>query len=477
MMQNDQNDILFATYRKHPDPQLNGNPLIEALDVMLDKADVLSKLYRPHPTAIDFQELPNFYKKTQLNHFRKVISPHPTSFFMYQKFMELILCGYIDRNPLTANDIRLRTTIGENAQNGIYDDSLNLTFGMTSAPSCVITGISGASKTTTARSVLSLIRQVIPHKEFEGQPFMKEQLTYISFDCAATKSPKALALSFFAAVDKVLNTQYFQEWERRSKDSVERFYANMQLVAAKHHIGLIHIDEVQFFLKHIGSSTSPDLAVIESLFNKIGIPVILSCTLEGLDLFEPVPSSDSTKLPDITTTRRMLSEREFVFGTYPLESPEFEAIYKEFFPEAICLGGVPSEEFKLRFHQLSAGIPAIINRLARLHHEQIIITKKHSTSDIDTLNSVYKSQFRHINFALEQIRNSNPNEQSTPQQLKNYEKELPRTNNGDADWENTNTNEGTPLSIAPKVPSMPEYGNSSDSSNKVNIDDEFESGV
>jgi hypothetical protein len=173
----------------------------------------------------------------------------------------------------------------------------------------------------------------------------------------------------------------------------------------------------------------------------------------------------------------MLSEREFVFGTYPLESLEFEAIYKEFFPEAICLGGVPSKEFKLRFHRLSAGIPAIINRLARLHHEQIIITQKHSTDDIDTLNSVYKSQFRHIDFALEQIRNSNPNEQSTPQQLKNYEKELPRTNNGDADWENTNTNEGTPLSIAPKVPNMPEYGNSSDSSNKVNIDDEFESGV
>jgi hypothetical protein len=477
MMQNNQNDTLFATYRKHPDPQLNGNPLIEALDVMLNKEDVLSKLHRPHPTANSFQSLPNFYKKTQLNHFRKVISPHQTSFYMYHKFMELILCGYIDRNPLTASDIRLRTTIGENAQKGAYDDSLNLTFGMTSAPSCVITGISGASKTTTARSVLSLIPQVIQHKEFEGQPFMQKQLTYVSFDCAATKSPKALALSFFAAVDKVLGTQYFQQWERRSKDSVERFYANMQLVAAKHHIGLIHIDEVQFFLKHIGSSTSPDLAVIESLFNKIGIPVILSCTLEGLDLFEPVPSSDSTKLPDITTTRRMLSEREFVFGTYSLESPEFEEIYKEFFPESICLGGVPSKEFKLRFHRLSVGIPAIINRLARLHHEQIIITKKHSTDDIDTLNSVYKSQFRHIDFALEQIRNSNLNESPTPQQLKNYEKELPRKNNGNADWENTNANKEKPLPITAKVPEISEYGNSSDSSNTVNIDDDFESGI
>lgn len=478
MMQinNDEKNV-FATYRKHLDTLLNGNPLTEALEVILKKEDVLSRLHRPHPTADNFQELPNFYKKTQLNHFRRVISPHPYSFFLYQKCMELILCGYIDRNPLSATNIKLRTTIGENAQNGIYEENLNLTIGMTSAPSNVITGISGASKTTTARSILSLIPQVIPHKEFEGQPFMHRQLTYISFDCAATKSPKALALSFFAAVDKVLGTQYFQQWERRSKDSVERFYANMQLVATKHHIGLIHIDEVQFFLKYIGSSTSPNLAVIESLFNKIGIPVILSCTLEGLDLFEPVPSNDSSKLPDMTTVRRMLDDREFKFGNYTFNSPEFQKIYDEFFPEAICVGGLPSDEFKLRFHWLSAGIPAIINRLARLHHEQIIITNKQTTDDIETLNSVYKSQFRHIDFALEQIRNSNPDEKPTQHQLTKYEDNLPRRANGDADWGNTKGAEETKTLIAPKVPGIPEYGNSSDSSKSTKSDDDFESGV
>lgn len=473
MMQNKFVQVIPAVYGKHLDTVLNGNPLTEALTVMLERKEVINKLHKSHPTASNFIELPNFYKKTQINHFRKVISPHPHSFYMYQKFMELILCGYVDRNPFEVSYVNQRTTIGENAKEGVYDDGLNLTFDITSAPSCVVTGISGASKTTTVRSVLSLLPQVIRHQSYQGQPFQQTQLTYISFDCAASKSPKALALSFFAAVDAVLNTQYFNTWEKRTRESVERFYANMQLVAAKHHIGLIHIDEVQFFLKHITSSDSPNLTVIESLFNKIGIPVVLSCTLEGLDLFNPIPSTDERKLPDMTTVRRMIDEREFIFGVYSIESEEFNEIFNDFFPEPICIGGVPSSDFKIEFHRLSAGIPAIINRLARLHHEQVVITKK-KTDDIEILIQVYKSQFRHIDFALEHLRLSRSQEHPTANQLTKYERALPRDNEGNANWENKQEDNNKPVSET-QIPDLPEYGNEEQNIPPVN-DDDFESG-
>lgn len=475
-IKNDEKNTL-ANYQKHPDPLLNGNPLSESLQVILEKSEVLSRLKRDHPTTSTFKDLPKFYQKTQVNHFRMVISPHPQSFFLYQKIMELILCGYINRDPFSAVNTQLRTTISENAKNGTYNPDLNLTFGMTSAPSCLITGLSGSSKTTTARSVLSLIPQYIQHEQFEGRPFMQPQLTYISFDCAATSSPKALALSFFAAVDSVLNTKYFITWEQRTRDSVERFYANMQLVAAKHHIGLIHIDEVQFFLKYSSSKNSPNLIILESLFNKIGIPVILSCTLEGLDLFQPTQSGDISKLPDMTTTRRMISEREFVFGTYPLDSKEFNEIFDAFFPSEICIGDKPSDEFKKTFHRLSAGIPAIINRLARLHHEQVVTVDKKVTNDIDTLNKVYKSQFRHIDFALQQIRTSNAAMQPTSTQIKNYEKNLPRAESGHADWSNKKPSKKKNTKIDQQVPDMPEYGATDDSGNSVSSDDDFDVGI
>ncbi|MFC0119920.1 ATP-binding protein [Pseudoalteromonas xiamenensis] len=475
MMQNKSVQVVPAVYREHLDTVLNNNPLTEALTVMLQREEVIKKLHKPHPTANDFTEFPSFYKKTQINHFRKVVSPHPHSFYMYHKFMELILCGYVDRNPFEPNYLNQRTTIGENAIEGVYDDNLNLSFSISSAPSCVVTGISGTSKTTTVRSVLSLIPQVIEHESFHGEPFQTKQLTYVSFDCAASKSPKALALSFFAAVDAVLNTQYFKTWEKRSKESVERFYANMQLVATKHHIGLIHIDEVQFFLKHITSSDSPNLTVIESLFNKIGIPVVLSCTLEGLELFEPIPSKDQSKYLDMTTTRRMLDDREFVFGTYPLDSDEFNKIFTDFFPETICRGGVPTDAFKAEFHRLSVGIPAIINRLAKLHHEQVIITKK-KTDDIAILNQVYKTQFRHIDFALEQLRMVEQTDSPNESQLKNYEEALPRDNKGNAVWENKKKDDIDKPPVVHQVPDIPEYGGPEDNNSNLIDDDNFESG-
>ena len=475
-IKNDEKNTL-ANYQKHPDPLLNGNPLSESLQVILSKSEVLSRLKKDHPTTSTFKDLPKFYQKTQVNHFRMVIAPHPQSFFLYQKIMELILCGYINRNPLSAANTQLRTTIAENAKSGTYNPDLNLIFGMTSAPSCLITGLSGSSKTTTARSVLSLIPQFIQHEQFEGRPFMQPQLTYISFDCAATSSPKALALSFFAAVDSVLNTKYFVTWEKRTRDSVERFYANMQLVAARHHIGLIHIDEVQFFLKYSSTKNSPNLIILESLFNKIGIPVILSCTLEGLDLFQPTQSGDISKLPDMTTTRRMISEREFVFGTYPLGSMEFNEIFDAFFPSEICIGDKPSEEFKKIFHRLSAGIPAIINRLARLHHEQVVTVGKNITDDIETLNKVYDSQFRHIDFALQQIRISNMGKQPTSTQIKKYENSLPRVESGHADWNAKNTPEKSHTKVEPQVPDMPEYGSVDMRDNVTCTDDDFDVGV
>ncbi|NRA15579.1 MAG: ATP-binding protein [Oceanospirillaceae bacterium] len=475
-MQIDTNDhINYATYREHPDPLLNGNPLTECLTVILSRNDVFEQLKKGHPTVENFSDLPKFYQKSQINHFNRVISPHPMSFFLYQKIMELILCGYIDRNPLQPANVRLLSALAEGARDGQYVQYINPTFGITSAPSCLVSGLSGSSKTTTLRTVLSLIEQLIPHKEYAGMPFMRKQLTYISFDCSASPSPKALALSFFAAVDKALNTEYFKEWEKRGRDSVERFYANMQLIAAKHHIGLIHIDEVQFFLKYSASKNSPNLIILESLFNKIGIPVFLSCTTEGLALFKPVPSYDSSELPDISIPRRMISEREFVFSTYQLNSDEFNAIYDAFFPEEICIGGRPSEEFKVEFHRLSAGLPAIINRLARLHHEQVITVENVKTDDIGLLNAVYNSQFRHIDFALSRIRNSNQTTQLSSKQVQDFEKNLPRESSGHANWSKKSPSKGKGI-VEHNIPDMPEYGYHEKGTEPVS-DDDFDVGI
>lgn len=61
-------------------------------------------------------------------------------------------------------------------------------------------------------------------------------------------------------------------------------------------------------------------------------------------------------------------------------------------------------QFKERFHYLSAGLPAIMNRLARLHHEYIIKNHHETTDDINILNNIFKHQFGLIEPALQLLR-------------------------------------------------------------------------
>ncbi|KXI27041.1 hypothetical protein AX660_02105 [Paraglaciecola hydrolytica] len=469
--------IEYASYSEHEDPYLNGNPLIESLAAPLERDQVFDRLRHDHLTAPNFSDLSKFYKKTQINHFSRVISPHPTSFFLYQKIMELILCGYITRNPFHAENVRLIATLAENARNGEYLQGVTNITELTTAPSCLASGLSGSSKTTTIREVLKLIKQVIHHREYKGKPFLRTQLTYISFDCAATRSPKALALSFFKAVDDVLHTKYFEEWARRSKDSVERYYANMQLIAAKHHIGFIHIDEVQFFLKYVNAKDSPNLTILESLFNKIGIPVLLSCTTEGLKLFQSIPSEHSTQIPDMTTTRRMVSDHEFVFSTYSFDSKEFDLIFDAFFPEKVCFGGKPGLEFKKTFHRLSVGLPAIINRLARLHHQQIVTLGNRRTDDVELLNDIYKSQFRHIDFALSHLRLSSKLAKPSVKQKNGFEQNLPKKQDGNVDWNGDGKLDKDKQEFVGQLPKLSEFGNSENSDASVNTDNDFDGGL
>jgi hypothetical protein len=173
----------------------------------------------------------------------------------------------------------------------------------------------------------------------------------------------------------------------------------------------------------------------------------------------------------------MLSDREFVFGTYSFDSDEFNEIFDAFFPDEVCVGGKPNEDFKKTFHRLSAGIPAIINRLARLHHEQMVTTNSKITDDVESLTQVYQSQFRHIDYALQQIRISNTTKQPSSSQIENYENSLPRADSGHTDWNNKKSSEKKNTKVEPQVPDMPEYGSTDTKDSAVSTDDNFDVGI
>ena len=112
----------------------------------------------------------------------------------------------------------------------------------------------------------------------------------------------------------------------------------------------------------------------------------------------------------------MLNDREFKFSTHAYESPYFDELFNALFPSKLILGSQTElTNFKKSFHSLSCGLPAIMTRLAHMHHETLMIllskegrsNKDDRTYDTGLLNRVFKNQFSLIAPALVELRNGN----------------------------------------------------------------------
>ena len=416
---------LKAVYKKHKVPQLCGNPLTEALAIIYDK-EALMKSVEQKIEAVEFWSLETIYQQTILQGFAQIHVSTPQFYSLYSKLISLLLHTYGQVHPFSADSNRNKYKLASftNDRKAKWKPNVHLA-GRTTASSLIVHGLSGVGKTTEIRAALSCITQVIEHHQYNGHHYRQDQLVWISIDLPSTPSIKALALNFFLAVDNALGcTNYYEEWSKKSNASVDRHLNAMRQVAIVHELGLVHIDELQFMLKYAKSKDSPTLQTLEALFNKIGIPIILSCTTQGLALFD-MCSSPMGLMQDMTTTRRMLNDREYKFDVHKITSPYFKRLFDALFPKFLLWPGTTlNEEFFHKFHLLSCGLPAIMTRLAHMYHETHLQLRARSSGRVPSatklLESVYEHQFRLIDPALTQLRRN---------RIEQYEKVL--TNDGE----------------------------------------------
>ena len=398
-----------AIYRKHPLESLNGNPLTEAIEVIANKDELTQKLTFIPCYEKNLADVTAVYQQVLLESLEKIHVPAPYLYGMYNKFMGLILDGYSKYLPYSAETNRLQMAIALAARKGeLVDEKL---VSRTTAPSVFVHGHSGVGKTKGIRSVLKVIPQVIKHNKFEDKIFRQDQLVWISLDMPSTPSTKGLALNFFKAVDEALDTDFYEQWKDKSNFSVDRHLSQMQSIALAHHLGIVHIDELQFMLKYKNSKNAPSFTTIEALFNKLGIPIVLSSTTSGREMF-----LSDTKSPDFTVTRRLLTNREYQFSLYSVEDSFFNSLFDALFPESFCTDAKqPNEKFKQVFCYLTCGLPAMMTRLAILHHETVMTvrakkpheTHKYYTGNLELLKQVYSNQFSLISGALDNLRAGN----------------------------------------------------------------------
>ncbi|MEH6628191.1 MAG: AAA family ATPase [Motiliproteus sp.] len=413
-----------ATYRKHPDPELNGNPLSEAIQPILCAKEIKRLInYRP-VFADDFHELPRIYQNTNIRRLADIFVAPEICPILYDKFMELILDGYRYRNPLSVTMTRFLFELAQRGET-ITNDKKPRAYqiippGMTTAPGSLLSGPSGSGKTSTLSAVLGIIPQVITHSGYDTErSFQQDQILWVSFDAPSTPSPKALCLNFMKAVDDALGIErYYPEYSRRSDNtSVDFHIIKVQEIAANHYIGLVHFDEMQFFLSYAKSRNAPNLQILEAMFNKLGIPVVISTTDGGLPL---INANEQTK-------RRLVSEQHFRLKPLKPNSDEFIKFVQAVFHPKIW--GEPDvlnnqAEFISKFHYLSAGLQAVMIRLARLHLFYSV-QRGCSPFDINELKKVFDSQFHFMKDSLEALRVGN---------LESYELKTTKHQNGHVVW-------------------------------------------
>jgi len=395
-----------AVYHDHQDEWLNDNPLIQAITVK-DTDVVESEIGYIPELPSNIQSLNGVYQKTALHRLSCINVVHPWSAALYEDILSAILFGYINRDPRKPEIRRFQRELSSLSMLKKRDEIYEKIFvsplsPLTTTSNAVVTGPSGSGKTTTIRRTLLAIPQVIIHPEFDNTPEKLTQIVWLSFDMPASDSPKALALSFFRSIDMAIGSNYYNEWKGRKSEGIEHHYAAMQLLILKYNIGFIHIDEMQFMLKFGSGRNSVTLQAVEALFNKLSVPTLTSCTPEGLKLFDPVPAELSNNLDVITTTRRVYSDQIYVFELAPIDSDLFDDLFSAFFPASLSQKQKGfSESFKFKVATLSAGLLAIITRLAQLYH-RIALSVRDVTEE-ELLEDIFIEQFGPLAEALRRL--------------------------------------------------------------------------
>lgn len=274
-------------------PNYVGNPLIERLpdQATFTKAE---KFYR----AIEYY--PPYHRKmrTAAPDLRRQLSEDAGRFFVplkrHFKAAELIDTmireGYRDRNPV---DPRYWSTLGHRL-NQLRKDLRKLVrlkkfgdrrgLGRASGLCRALFGISGVGKTVFINELLRLYeKQVIPQASYCEYPMNILQVVYIYIEVEKNGSTTALCRAFFREMDKVLKTNYLEDYGSLSVPLMLEHMANL---TGAHALGLLVIDELQQ-LSNMKSGGGPGLlGFFLALTNTMKCPVLLIGTEESIPLVE-----------------------------------------------------------------------------------------------------------------------------------------------------------------------------------------------
>ena len=275
-----------ATYRNEILSDFRGNLLIEALPEPREPAQAIKDLMvLPDYSGAD-RQLSVANRRILTQNIARIHHPLPRELEVEGAIDRCLRWGYVDRDPLLPG-YAAQLSAGYKASlhgNGIQNkrEYHPHTYGFS------ILGISGIGKSTTVETILSHYPQVIRHSNYQGIPLSLTQVTWAKLDCPADGSLKGLCLSFFDQLDRLLGTDYCDQYRKRT--TLDVLMLKMAQLATAYNVGLIVLDELQNLCSAAKDVPAKVLNYLVTLVNSIGVPVVLTIfpTLRVLFIFTEI---------------------------------------------------------------------------------------------------------------------------------------------------------------------------------------------
>jgi hypothetical protein len=394
-------ELYFAEYTTHFHDEYAGNPFIEALKEEMSEREFKARMHYVPELPSDLLTMPFSKAQLYIKELERAYIYSPFDYDLYRQAYTDIVAGYKHRNPMSHfyhSDLLNTASAVRTSQSYIPDPHRKKQVG--SGNCSLLSGLSGIGKTEKVRAILKMLPPVIRHTEYDKKPLVFDQLVTVSFEISYVKSVKSLALNFFAAVDAKIGTEYVNDWinGRPFQGAYLKF---MEVIAKRHGIGLVHIDECQKLLAVAKDKDSPTIQLLESLFNNLGVPLIMTCTEEGRSLFEIDGLSKVETKSKFTTARRLTSNRDLQCERIVFGSDTFRLFLDGFIPYTI-FAGTPAKtaEFEALLFDMSQGVHQVLSRLIRLFLENVHRRKTPPNEFVVLLENIFNSQFKLLKPAL-----------------------------------------------------------------------------
>lgn len=310
---------------------------------------------------------------------------------VYNAIYDMILCGYVNRSPLSKENTEalftnpniqyekiIRKIISQDTENNIH--------------SGVYTGCSGMGKSILVYNILSLIPQCIIHdRKFKNIKFLITpyiQITYLKFNMPPESSRSGIGLAFFESLDNALKnipnlSELDKNWHDRAlkAKNIPQLKALMMKACARYSIGILIIDEIQ----RLSLQRTKNKDEIQEFFVAImtsGVPVFLM----GL------PEAITEIFSSISVARRFSTDFESKLRVHKKKSDEWKFFVEKIFDHENLLKLEIKCNLSQELHDLIRGVSFLLVKFAK-HIYEYLIKSDNNVVDKKLLDTIYLNEF------------------------------------------------------------------------------------